>query len=108
MTPTTDADVARLMRLTAEEMTDCVLTHDQLKAVPVSGLPDIWEAPIIGAASPDEGLQGQFQVMPSRMTGFGILPGSRSCPNKLSLLYFFYSFFLIYAVSYYLPNVPKF
>ena len=64
MTPTTDADVARLERLTADEMSDCVLTHDQLMPVPVSGLPDIWEAPIIGAASPDEGLQAGRMAWP--------------------------------------------
>ncbi len=56
MQPTTDADVARLKRLTAEDLADCVLTHDQLKPVPVLGLPEISESPIIGTASPEEGL----------------------------------------------------
>jgi mannose-6-phosphate isomerase-like protein (cupin superfamily) len=56
MRPTTDADVARLKRLTAEDLADCVLTHDQLKPVPVLGLPEISESPIIGTASPEEGL----------------------------------------------------
>lgn len=64
MTPTTDADVARLKRLTADDLADCVLTHDQLKPVPVSGLPDIWESPIIGAASPEEGLQAGRMAWP--------------------------------------------
>ncbi len=64
MTPTTDADVARLKRLTADDLADCVLTHDQLKPVPVSGLPDIWESPIIGAASPEQELQAGRMAWP--------------------------------------------
>ncbi len=57
MPPTTDADIARLKRLTAEALADCIVAHDNLKTVPVTGLPEIREAPIIGAASPGEGLE---------------------------------------------------
>jgi len=61
MPPTTEADVARLKRLTAEDLADCVLPHDKLKPVRASGLPEVSEAPIIGTASPDEGLgEGQM------------------------------------------------
>ena len=58
MTPTTEEDVARLDRLTAEEMADCVVTHDDLKLDGKAGssLPGLEEYPIIGAPSPDEGL----------------------------------------------------
>lgn len=56
MTPTTEEDVARLDRLTADDMTGCVVAHDELDPAPCCGLPGIQEFPIIGAASPDEGL----------------------------------------------------
>lgn len=56
MPPTTDADVARLDRLTAEEMGRCIVHHNQLEPTPPSGLPEIREFPIIGSASPAEGL----------------------------------------------------
>ncbi|MDH3747598.1 MAG: cupin domain-containing protein [Gammaproteobacteria bacterium] len=56
MPPTTEADVARLKRLTAEDLADCILPHDKLKPTRASGLPEINESPIIGGASPDEGL----------------------------------------------------
>jgi mannose-6-phosphate isomerase-like protein (cupin superfamily) len=56
MPPTTDADVARLGRLTAEELTECISPYDKLAPVQALGLHEIGEAPIIGAASPDEGL----------------------------------------------------
>lgn len=56
MPPTTEADVARLNRLTADDMAACIVPHNQLKPAPCSGLPEIREFPIIGAASPQEGL----------------------------------------------------
>ena len=56
MPPTTEEDVAQLNRLTAEDMADCVVTHDKLDPAPCLGLPEIREFPIIGAASPGEGL----------------------------------------------------
>lgn len=57
MRPTTDADVARLKRLTADDLADCIISHDKLKPAPVSGLPEIGEFPIIGIASPEQGLE---------------------------------------------------
>ena len=56
MPPTTEADVARLQRLTAEDLAECILAHDDLQPVSPTGLPEIAESPIIGAASPEEGL----------------------------------------------------
>jgi mannose-6-phosphate isomerase-like protein (cupin superfamily) len=62
--PTTDADVASLDRKLAAEMTGCVITHEQLKAVPNSGLPELSEFAIIGAASPEEGLEAGQMAWP--------------------------------------------
>jgi len=64
MPPTTDEDVACLDRLTAYDMADCVVTHDKLKPAPCSGLPEIREFPIIGAASPKEGLHAGQMAWP--------------------------------------------
>ncbi len=61
MPPTTARDVARLDRLTADEMAGCVLPHENIGRVRSAGLPEISEFPIIGAASPAEGLgEGQM------------------------------------------------
>mgnify|MGYP001827498618 CR=1 FL=1 len=56
--PTTDEDVARLRRLKAEEMADCVVTAEELDGWSdrAGGMPDGSEVPVIGAASPNEGL----------------------------------------------------
>lgn len=64
MPATTAADVAKLKRLTADDMAGCVVTHAQLDPVPCSGLPEIREFPIIGAASPGEGLQAGQMAWP--------------------------------------------
>lgn len=56
MPPTTAADVERLDRRTAAEMAGCVVTRDKLAPLPSVGLPELREFPIIGAASPDEGI----------------------------------------------------
>ncbi len=56
MTPTTDDDVARLRRLTAEEMAGCVVLHSELAPSAGSALPELREYPIIGSAREDEGL----------------------------------------------------
>ncbi len=58
MAPTTDKDVAALRRLRAEEMSDCVLTREEIEAAsPASGGPaGISEFPIIGESSEAEGL----------------------------------------------------
>lgn len=56
MPPTTDADVARLERVTAEDLAECILPYDMLTPVRAVGLPEISESPIIGSASPEEGL----------------------------------------------------
>lgn len=58
MAATTPEDVARLQRLTAEDMANCVVSHDELRREFANGLTPIGitECPIIGAASPEEGL----------------------------------------------------
>lgn len=56
MRPTTQDDVARLRRLIADEMADCVVTRAELEPVSGAKLPELCEYPIIGGASSDEGL----------------------------------------------------
>ena len=56
MPPTTEADVAKLRRLTAEEMADCVVRRSELEPAGSSALPDLREFPIIGNARDDEHL----------------------------------------------------
>ena len=58
MSPTTDEDVARLRRMTAEELTDCVVRRGALDAGPTSDLsgPGVAERPIIGSANTAEGI----------------------------------------------------
>jgi len=56
MCPTTDEDVERFRRLTAEEMADCVVTHAELRPAPGSELPQLHQYPIIGTKSGDERL----------------------------------------------------
>ena len=54
--PTTEEDVARLRRLTAKEMSDCVVLRSELEPVTGSTLPDLQEFPIIGTARDEEQL----------------------------------------------------
>ena len=64
MRPTTDADVANLRRLTAEEMSGCVVRHAELATnagTPFSST-DVTETAIIGEESPEENLE------PGKMT----------------------------------------
>lgn len=56
MRPTTDDDVARLRRLSGDELADCVVTRAELEPVSGASLPELCEFPIIGGASSDEGL----------------------------------------------------
>ena len=64
MPPTTAEDVARLDRLTAEQMSGCVIKRDELHAQPSSGLSEMREFPIIGEASPAEGLAAGRMAWP--------------------------------------------
>lgn len=66
MAATTQEDVARLRKLTAEEMAGCVVRHDELHTDNASSLTPIGvnESPIIGAASPDEGLAAGKMMWP--------------------------------------------
>ncbi|MDJ0699643.1 MAG: cupin domain-containing protein [Woeseiaceae bacterium] len=57
MAPTTEADVAALRKLKAEEMTDCVVSHPELReASAAGGIPGLGEVPIIGEASSVENI----------------------------------------------------
>jgi mannose-6-phosphate isomerase-like protein (cupin superfamily) len=57
MRPTTEEDVARLRRLSAEEMSGCAVAHATLcSTVPSGGLQGVTEIPVIGAASESESL----------------------------------------------------
>ncbi len=58
MPATTADDVARLRRMTADEMAGCVVSRDELQARSVAelALAGLKEYPIIGAASPEEHL----------------------------------------------------
>lgn len=56
MRPTTAADVAALRRLTAAEMSDCIVRHPEMQAEPGVSVPDLREFPIIGAANTSEGM----------------------------------------------------
>jgi mannose-6-phosphate isomerase-like protein (cupin superfamily) len=61
MQPTTEDDLARFDRLTAEDMAGCVFSHERLQAQ-ASSDSGIREYPIIGGASPAEGLAaGQME-----------------------------------------------
>jgi quercetin dioxygenase-like cupin family protein len=55
---TTAEDVAKADRLRADDMGDCVVHHDELRSLPLvsKNLAGIDEYPIIGAASPSEGI----------------------------------------------------
>ncbi len=83
MPPTTDADVARLKRLTAGEMSGCVLAHDRLRPASPAGLPEIAESPIIGAASPEEGLDAGRMDWPHgfHLRHIAIAPGSETAQH---------------------------
>ncbi len=64
MPATTDNDVARLKHLTANDLAECVVSHSDLTATTNAELTPlcIAETPIIGAASPGEGLgEGKMQ-----------------------------------------------
>lgn len=58
MRPTTDDDVAKLKKLTADQMSGCVIVHDELaKSFDADGgLPSVIETPLIGKASTAEKL----------------------------------------------------
>lgn len=59
MPPTTKEDVARLRRMTAEELQSCVATRDQLEAYAASTVSaqGLIEVPVIGTANPAEQLE---------------------------------------------------
>lgn len=64
MQPTTQNDVSRMRRLTADEMSNCIVRYEDLTPTPVRGLPEIFEAPLIGGASAAEGLPAGRMVWP--------------------------------------------
>lgn len=78
MPATTAEDVARLKRLTADDMRGCVLPHSSIESAGSTGLPEISEFPIIGAASPGEGLDAGQMSWPHgfHVRHIGIDPGA--------------------------------
>ena len=80
MPPTTEEDVARFDRPSAEDLEDCVVTGQQLDPVSPSGLPEISESPIIGAASPAEDLPAGQMAWPHgfHVRRIGMAPGAET------------------------------
>jgi len=82
MTATTADDIARLRRITTDEMAECVVLRDELhldgagSATPT----DIRECPIIGASSPDENLDAGKMAWPHgfQLRYLALDPGTRS------------------------------
>jgi quercetin dioxygenase-like cupin family protein len=66
MAATTADDVARLRKMTAEDMAECVVARDELHDHDVGSITPngILESPIIGAASPKEGLAAGKMMWP--------------------------------------------
>jgi mannose-6-phosphate isomerase-like protein (cupin superfamily) len=66
MAATTPEDVARARKLSAEDMADCVVLRDELHTQDASSMTmsGINECPIIGAASPGEGLAAGKMMWP--------------------------------------------
>ena len=66
MRPTTQADVERLRRMSGAELAECIVTHDEIRPPTDGGssVPGIEETPIIGAASPAEGLAAGKMAWP--------------------------------------------
>ena len=82
MSPTTAADVARLRKLTADEMADCVVRYDDISPAADSllGGPRLHECPIIGKESTTEGLPAGRMAWPHgfHLRHMAIEPGA-SC-----------------------------
>ena len=80
MRPTTDADVARLRRMSADELAKCVVRRDELPSIGSGGLPGIDERPIIGEESAPEGLAPGRMDWPHgfHLRHFAIEPGAAS------------------------------
>ncbi len=64
MQPTTEQDVARLRRLTADDMADCVVLRSELQPENGASLPDLREYPIIGTARAEEQLAAGKMAWP--------------------------------------------
>ncbi len=64
MPPTTEEDVAKLERLTAEQVADCVLPTSALATSESPVLPGLHEAPMIGGASDGDGLPAGRMAWP--------------------------------------------
>ncbi len=56
MPPTTEADLERFDRMTADDMAGCVVPHERLTPTATPALAGMDECPIIGTESPEEGL----------------------------------------------------
>lgn len=82
MRPTTEEDVARLQRLTADDLADCVVPHGELRPTADDNLSPtgILECPIIGAASVDEGVGAGKMAWPHgfQLRHVAVEPGTAS------------------------------
>ncbi len=64
MEPTTEADLERFNRMTADDMAGCVVPHERLTPTRTPALEGMEECPIIGAESSDEGLPAGRMAWP--------------------------------------------
>ena len=94
MPPTTDDDVAKLDRLTAEDMSGCVLRYDEIHGAPSAALAPLEEQPIIGAENPSEGLDAGrmawphgFHVRNVRLAAGGATPEHQRHEEEVILMY---------------------
>lgn len=80
MPPTTADDVAKLRRLSADELSECVVRRDELLSMPAGGNTGIDERPIIGDKSDAEGLAAGQMDWPHgfHLRQVSIKPGTAS------------------------------
>ncbi len=80
MSPTTDDDVKKLRRMTADELSRCVVRHDELSSIGSTGSAGVDERPIIGAESETEGLAAGRMDWPHgfQIRHLAIRPGAAS------------------------------
>lgn len=78
MPPTTEADLERFDRMTADDMAGCVVPHERLMPTATPALSGMDECPIIGTESPDEGLRAGRMAWPHgfQLRQIRIEPGS--------------------------------
>ena len=80
MRPTTEADLERFDRMTADDMAGCVVPHERLTPTATPALAGMDECPIIGTESPDEGMGAGRMAWPHgfQLRQIRIEPGNGS------------------------------